>query len=68
MREVSPRSAAGSEAVTDMAMWRRSSSWVIVQAARGGGGAAPAMQLPESMLALTILIVRTRRRAGADAP
>jgi polar amino acid transport system substrate-binding protein len=57
MREVSPRSAAGSEAVTDAAMWMRSSSWVMVQGARGGGGVAPAMQIPESMPALTTPIV-----------
>jgi polar amino acid transport system substrate-binding protein len=61
MREVSPRSAAGSEAVTEAAIWMRSSSWVMVQAARGGGGVAPAVQIPESVPALTILIVGTHR-------
>jgi polar amino acid transport system substrate-binding protein len=58
-REVSPRSASGSAAETDAATWMRSSSWVIVRTARGGGEIAPAVQIPGSMPALTIPIVET---------
>lgn len=67
MREVSPRSAAGSETVTEAAMWMHSSSWVIVRAARGGG-IAPAMQIPVSVLALTIHIVGTSMSGSAGPP
>ena len=57
-----------SEAVTDVAIWRRSSSWVIGQAARGWEGVAPAVQIPGSMLALTTLIVETRMCGVESAP
>jgi hypothetical protein len=68
MREVSPRSAAGSEAATDAAIYMRSSSWVIVKTAPRRNGVAPAVQIPGTMLALTTLIVGTRIWVGAGAP
>jgi hypothetical protein len=67
MREVSPRRASGSAADTEAATWRRSSSWVIVRMARGGGGIAPVVQIPESVLDLTALIVETGGSSGSRA-
>ncbi len=59
MREVSSRSSAGRDAVTDAAMWTRSSSWLMVRGARGGVGVAPALQIPGFLLGLTTPIVGT---------
>ena len=68
MREVSSRNSAGWEAVTDAAMWTRSSSWLMWLRARGGGGVAPALQIPRFLLGLTTPIVGTAPSAGAGRP
>ena len=68
IREVISRSSAGREAVTEAARWIRNSSWVIVQAARGRGEGAPALQIPESMRGLTTMIVGTWLFGVQSAP
>ena len=67
MREVSSCNSAGRDAVTDAAMWTRSSSWLMVRGARGGDGVAPALQIPGFLLGLTTPIVGAGPSVGPDA-